>query len=278
MMILLVVLARYVGVPEDAPATPLADINVAPKPEWFILFGYEILKMFTGKSIIIALTVVPFVGLLLAFLLPFYDRNEERAYTKRPIAISCGVAILILLGYLTLLAHISSPLPGKFFAPDRPLKIKELAGMALFEKNVCYCCHSIKGVGMKHAPDLWRIGAKRDAKYIRELLKDPDKTIGKEDKMVKYHIDSDDIDALVSYLGSINFMRYEKKTVKPAVFRSAYIIYKEGKNITDTDIRKREKEIIRLLTQNKQLKRKSPLAGTSTEEIEKIAKYLAIIG
>jgi ubiquinol-cytochrome c reductase cytochrome b subunit len=276
MLIALVLLARYVGVPADAPAAPLASIDSVPKPEWFILFGYEILKMFEGKSIIIALTVVPIIGILVVLFLPFYDGNPERGYMKRPIAISLGVGVVILVVFLTLIAYISSPLPGKFFAPDRPLEIKELAGMALFERNVCYCCHSIEGVGMKHAPDLWKVSSKRDANYIRDLLKDPDKTIGKKGQMVKYHLDTDDTDALVKYLGSIDFMRYKRRIVEPGVFRSAYIIYKEGKDITDTDFKGREEKIMTLLTQNKEeLKAKSPLAKTSNEEIASIAHYFA---
>ena len=276
MLIALVLLARYVGAPVEAPAAPLAPLDSVPKPEWFILFGYEILKMFQGKSIILALTVVPMIGILVVVFLPFYDRNPERAYTKRPIAISMGVGVVIVVLYLTLIAYISSPLPGKFFAPDRPLEVRELAGMALFEKNVCYCCHSITGVGMKNAPDLWKVSSKRDAKYIKDLLKDPDKTIGKKGQMVKYHLDTDDTDALVKYLGSIDFMRYKRKIVEPAVFRSAYIIYKGGKDITDTDFVGREAKIMTLLTQNKEaLKAKSPLAKTSNEEITSIAKYFA---
>jgi ubiquinol-cytochrome c reductase cytochrome b subunit len=276
MLIALVLLARYMGVPVDIPAAPLAAIDSVPKPEWFILFGYEILKMFEGKSIILALTVVPIIGLLIVLFLPFYDKNTERAYTKRPIAVSCGVGAVILVLFLTLIAYISSPLPGKFFAQDRPLEVRELAGMALFEKNVCYCCHSVEGVGMKHGPDLWKVGVKRDANYMRNLLRDPDKTIGKEGQMVTYHLDPDDTDALISYLGSIDFMHYDRKIVEPAVFRSAYIIYKEGKELADMDIKGREEKIITLLTQNKEeLATESPLAKTSSEEIVNIAKYFA---
>lgn len=276
MMIALVLLAKYAGVPYDAPAAPLASLESVPKPEWFILFGYEILKMFEGKSIVLALTVVPIIGILLVLLLPYYDKNKERAYTRRPVAVSCGVGIVVLLLYLTLVAYVSSPLPGKFFAPDRPLKVRELAGMALFEKNVCYCCHSIEGIGMKHAPDLWKVGSKRDANYIRNLLKDPDKTIGKKGKMVKYHLDAKDTEALVSYIGSIDFMRYKRKVVEPTVFKSAYIIYRNNTEITKTEPEGRQEKIQGLLMQNKEgFKTKSPFAKTSKEEIKSIANYLA---
>ncbi len=276
MMVLLFVLAGYIGVPADPPARPLAEINSVPKPEWFILFGYEILKMFKGKSIVIALTVIPIVGIAALIFLPFYDKNEERAYTKRPLAIATGLGAVILILYLTLIAEVSSPLPGKFFVPDRPLAVKELAGLALFEKNVCYCCHSMKGVGMKNAPDLWKTASKRDAQYLRNLLKDPDKTLGKKGQMVTYHMDDADREALVSYLGSIDFMRYNSKLIEPAVFRSAHIIYRNEKAVSDPDVTARSRKIAELLRKNQQeLKEKSPLAKVSGEKLAEIASYFA---
>jgi cytochrome c553 len=276
MMVALFLLARYIGVPADPAAASLATINSVPKPEWFILFGYEILKMFEGKSIIIALTALPIVGIAVLLFLPFYDKNQERAYTKRPLAIATGVGAVILILYLTVIAEVSSPLPGKFFAPDRPLQVKELAGLALFEKNVCYCCHSMEGVGMKNAPDLWKTASKRDAEYLRNLLKDPDKTLGKKGLMVKYHLDDADREALVSYLGSVDFMRYKSRLVDPSVFRSAHIIYRNEKEITAADAEGLKRQIISLLQRNRQdLKEKSPLAKVSGEKIAEVATYFA---
>ena len=276
MMAALFILARYVGVPADPAAQPLATINSVPKPEWFILFGYEILKMFEGKSIVWALTVLPLLGIAVLLFLPFYDKNPERAYTKRPLAIATGLGAVILVLYLTLIAEVSSPLPGKFFAPDRPLAVKELAGMALFEKNVCYCCHSIEGIGMKNAPDLWKVGTKRDVEFLRNLLKDPDKTLGKKGKMVKYHLDDADREALVSYLRSIDFTHYKATRIEPALFRSAHILYRSEQGITDREVSGRTQQIAELLLKNKEeLQEKSPLAKTSREEIARLAGYFA---
>jgi len=290
-LIVLIVLAKFVGLPESKPASPLASIDSVPKPEWFILFYYELLKMFEGKWIIIALTILPAAGISVLIFLPFYDRNEETAYLKRPIAISIGVAALVVVGYLTLIAHISTPLPGKFFAPDRSLKLNELAGMSLFEKNVCYCCHSIKGIGMKHAPDLWKVGTKRDKKYVTELLKDPDKVLGKG-KMVKYYIDKYDIDALASYILSIDFMKYNEKIIEPPVYRGSYMLYREhisqilkkegadkGKDdVTISYSKKSEEDIVNILKQNMQkLVAKTSVKEISNNEIARIAKYLSTL-
>jgi quinol-cytochrome oxidoreductase complex cytochrome b subunit len=228
MFVGLVLLARYVGVPPETAAAPLAPLNSVPKPEWFLLFGYEILKMFTGRSIILALTVIPVVGLLVLLLLPLYDRNPERAYAKRPIAMASGVTGVLAILYLTLIAHISSPLPGRFFAPDRQLTVKELAGVALFEKNVCYSCHSIRGVGMKHAPDLWYVGLKHERGWFEALLRDPDTTLGVKGAMVTYHMSPADLDAMVAYLTSIDFRHAGVREVNPGLFRGAYSFYQMG--------------------------------------------------
>lgn len=229
-LLMLVLLSRYIGVPMDKRAAPLAEVNAVPKPEWFILFGYEILKMFKGKWIVIVITVVPAVGALLALFLPFYDRSDERVPLRRPLAVAAGVALLVIIGYLTLIAHISTPLPGRIFAPHRNLSLQELAGMALFEKNLCYSCHSILGNGMKNAPDLWKVGAKHDSDYLKKLLKDPDKVLGKG-KMIKYHVDEKDRDALISYLLSLNFIRFKEQIIAAPYVRAAYLLYRQERDI-----------------------------------------------
>jgi mono/diheme cytochrome c family protein len=99
--------------------------------------------------------------------------------------------------------------------------------MALFEKNVCSSCHSITGIGMKHAPDLWKVGAKRDKDDLIKLLKDPDSVLGKG-KMVKYYMDEIDLDALADYLKGLDFMHHHSKMVEPSVFRNAYKRYRAG--------------------------------------------------
>ncbi len=274
-LVAIILFSRFIGVPTDKPAAPLAEVNAVPKPEWFILFGYEMLKMFKGKWIVVVLTVVPAVGFLLILFLPFYDRSEEQAYLKRPIAISAGAALLIVIGYLTLIAHISTPLPGKFFAPDRPMTVGELAGMALFERNVCYSCHSIKGTGMKNAPDLWKEGTKRDRDFLKKLLKDPDKVLGKG-MMVKYYIDERDLEALISYIHSIDFISYDERLVKPVIFRGAYIVYRTG--LPESTPGDREGQIAQLLRDNRhRLAARGLDAEISEEEIVNIAKYLATL-
>jgi len=45
--ILMVALAMFVGVPEEPPADP-SDASYVPRPEWYFLFLFEMLKFFPG--------------------------------------------------------------------------------------------------------------------------------------------------------------------------------------------------------------------------------------
>lgn len=224
---LLTAAACFAGVPSGKAADPL-DLTSLPRPEWYFLFYYEILKLFPGRWMLVAVAVVPLAGFLLVLLLPFFDRSPERSYRNRPLALSVGSATAVLLLYLTMVGALSSAAPGKFFGPDRRLSVKELAGVALFEQNRCYSCHSIKGVGMRHAPDLWRAGAKHERSWLESLLKDPDKTIGKRGKMVTYHLSAEDLDALVAYLESLDLRRYSSRSVAPELFLGASAFYHAG--------------------------------------------------
>jgi quinol-cytochrome oxidoreductase complex cytochrome b subunit len=46
--ILMVALAMFVGVPEEPPADP-SDSSYVPRPEWYFLFLFEMLKFFPGQ-------------------------------------------------------------------------------------------------------------------------------------------------------------------------------------------------------------------------------------
>lgn len=99
-----------------APMHPKADAFSTPehiKPEWVFLAAYQILKAtevlrFLGDwapKVIGILIEVVFVFLL--FMIPFIDKNPERAYRKRPIAIGLGILFVLFFVLFTVWGHIS---------------------------------------------------------------------------------------------------------------------------------------------------------------------------
>lgn len=191
-------LAAGLGAPLEEVADP-TDTAYLPRPEWYFLFLYELLKFFKGSAMIVGTVLLPLAGLALVLLLPLLDRSAERRLARRPLALALGLALATGLSYLTVVAASSTPRPGVFLAPPAPLTPRLSAGMALFEEKGCPSCHSILGKGMKLAPDLYRVGARRDREWLSRLLTDP-RAVFPAPSMVKYSLAPDDLAALVAYL------------------------------------------------------------------------------
>ena len=106
MLILFVILAAvalFVPVPLEDVADP-TNADYDPRPEWYFLFLFQLLKYFQGPFEIIGTFVIPTVGMLLLLFLPFLDRSERAVLWKRPIALTVtsvcvvGIVVLTILG------------------------------------------------------------------------------------------------------------------------------------------------------------------------------------
>lgn len=102
-----VVLAIWFPVGLGDPADP-TDTTFIPKPEWYFLSLYELLKFFPGKLEFIATAVIPAGGVLLLFLLPFIDKGAERRPSRRPMAmiiLFLAVSAIVALTAIGLAGH-----------------------------------------------------------------------------------------------------------------------------------------------------------------------------
>ena len=98
--IILVSLAYFLGAPLEPRANP-ADTNYTPRPEWYFLFLFQLLKYFPGNLEVIGAMVLPGLFILLMFLLPFIDRSPKRHFLNRPYASIFGLIVVAGIGYLT---------------------------------------------------------------------------------------------------------------------------------------------------------------------------------
>src|ERR671936_719469 len=99
--IALVVLALKSPAPLQHPADPLNHEHINPRPEWYFLFLFQILKIFQGPFELVGTLIIPGVIGLVLLGLPFYDRNWSRRAVRRPVAISLATLTIILLAVLT---------------------------------------------------------------------------------------------------------------------------------------------------------------------------------
>ena len=64
LFLLMVGLAIFIGVPNEPKANP-SDTSYIPRPEWYFLFLFEMLKFFPGQLEWVGTAIVPTVAVLL---------------------------------------------------------------------------------------------------------------------------------------------------------------------------------------------------------------------
>ncbi len=144
--LILVGLSSFFKAELQPPANP-ADSSYIPRPEWYFLFLYEILKFFPGDLIVIGVIVLPAGVFLILFLLPWLDRSKERHPRERPgIMALLTFAWTIVIGF-TVLAFVSAPTQSDIAQPVAGVNQQQAtAGQALFMSN-CSGCHGQYGEG-----------------------------------------------------------------------------------------------------------------------------------
>lgn len=144
LFLLLVGLATFVGVPAEPKADP-ADTTYIPRPEWYFLFLFELLKFFPGSLEWVGTTALPGLAVALLFLLPFIDRNPKRHWKNRRIATGVMSAIVIGMVALTIRAVVTTP-PQAEATVAGTLAEQIVAGQELYAVH-CVECHGAEGEG-----------------------------------------------------------------------------------------------------------------------------------
>ncbi len=137
--LVLIFLAYRVGAALEPRANP-ADTTYTPRPEWYFLFLFQLLKYFPGNLEVIGVIIIPTLAILGLFFLPLLDRSPKRHFLNRPVV--TGVTLLALAGVITLtvLAVIEAPPPAQASQGDP---------VALLYSQNCAPCH---GTSIKVPP------------------------------------------------------------------------------------------------------------------------------
>ncbi len=177
--VILFVLALVARVPLERLADP-TDTSYIPRPDWYFLFLFQILRLFEGPLEIIGSVVLPGLAVLALFLVPFVDRGRMVRVTKRTFAWS--VAGLAAVGWagLTLAAVATTPAPANpveidFSEPTDWMQLspQEMAGIGYFRRENCAACHTVGEGGNKIGPDLTTRSIRKSGAWLIEHFKRP---------------------------------------------------------------------------------------------------------
>ena len=258
------------------------DATYVPRPEWYFLGLFQLLKYFPGKGEVVGAMMIP--GLAAAFLalLPWIDRGESRDPRRRPAIMALVLGGVIAVVTLTALGwrdrprnasamawtmreiggygitaragctrchapggvapvdqlfgargtewiagHVQDPdmiAPGLREPPSAPSE-REVAAIVAYVRRVsrqpypgyprevevaatvyarfCVGCHVIDGDGGTEGPELSRIGAKRDATFLRRVVTDPE-SVNSDAEMPAFakRLTSEELDAIVAWLAA----------------------------------------------------------------------------
>ena len=164
----LFLLAIYAPSALESRADP-SDSSYNPRPEWYFLFMFQLLKVFEGPLEVVGTVVLPGIAGALLLLLPFIDKSPLRDPKKRPALMAA--AGLALTGIIALtIAGARTPDINTSSALTDP---KHAAARAVFEKASCVACHSLGGHGGKVGPDLTLVGKAHDKAWFMKFLNDP---------------------------------------------------------------------------------------------------------
>ena len=176
---ILFLMAVAVRVPLEQHADP-TDTSYIPRPEWYFLFLFQTLKLFSGPLEVVGSTVLPGLAVLLLILVPFIDRSAMIKVTKRTFAAAVVLLAAIGWGGLTAAAVLTTPPEARQAAIDyseptewMQLSPEEMAGVGYFRAENCASCHPLGEGTTGIGPDLTRIANRRTAAWMIQHFKSP---------------------------------------------------------------------------------------------------------
>lgn len=163
--VVLVALAWRGLLPLERLADP-TDATYVPRPEWYFLGLFQLLKFMPGRFEIFGALVLPGIVMTLLALLPWLDRTPQRDPRKRPVVLGGVIAGLITLVALTAAGwQDRPPMP-----PAGSWSLREIAGASLAATENCARCHATG----RFADPLSHVVITRPLPWIQHHISDPE--------------------------------------------------------------------------------------------------------
>ncbi len=209
-------LAVAAHVPLEKLADP-TDRTYIPRPDWYFLFLFQLLKFFEGPLEVVGAIILPTVAIVALLAIPFVDRGKATHVRQRTVAMGVMLLGALTWGGLTYSAWAATPEPlgGHFDAtmvqPWQEMTPKELskpgaaapaeavAAAKLYARLACGACHQVNGEGGKSGPSLNGVRFRRERDWLVGHFHDPQK-YSPGTPMPPYKLPQAQMDQLVNWL------------------------------------------------------------------------------
>ena len=112
-----------------------------PRPEWYFLFLFELLRVFkTPWQLIFATIIIPTIMMVMLIAWPFLDRGRDRRLSRRPAGVALGLTVPAVLIALTMAGAVAPGAAGGTDITASP-DINKLPGTELIVTYSCTSCH-----------------------------------------------------------------------------------------------------------------------------------------
>lgn len=208
-VVALAAVALIVKGPHSGPLD-LNDTSYVPRPEWYFLSHYELLRFTPGPLKILTTFVLPAVIFTILIALPWLDRAKTSQPGGRRVIVGASLFAAAAIVGLTLFGLASTPEPtgdAAVMAEEEAGESSDIeqqlaAGRRAFQQLKCYDCHKIRGRGRELGPDLTFVGSRLREPYLRAWLRDPT-AFNPDTAMPPVQTDDKTFESLVDYLLSL---------------------------------------------------------------------------
>ena len=131
----------WLGALYETKANP-AVAQTEPRPEWYFLFLFELLRVFKQPwQLIFATIIIPTLMMVLLIAWPFLDTGRDRRLSRRPAGVALGLATPAVLIALTIAGGSA---PGAISGANisKNPAINALPGSQLIADAACATCHT----------------------------------------------------------------------------------------------------------------------------------------
>jgi ubiquinol-cytochrome c reductase cytochrome b subunit len=200
-VVVVVLLGATLGAGLEPPADP-TDTTYVPRPEWYFLPLYQLMKLLPPAMESVVVLVLPALLVLTLLALPFFDRRSTRSLGHRPLArISLGV----VLGGTGLLFGSALRDMQPAAAAGGTLSAVQRAGRALYYAHSCNMCHLIGSEGGAIGPELTEVGLRHSVGWMHSFIEEPSR-FHRETQMPAFappRLSHQEIEEVAQYLATL---------------------------------------------------------------------------